>query len=419
MTLRQRRATPERDGVVQRQPESFNIVELVGRIGEYGGGERYVRQLNRLLLDDTASRVHIIYGTGERGARSFEERVGRGVIVHHPLYVPEEAQSSKYISRSLRYGRELLRVCRAEDVDLVHIHFSPFNPISMYSAFLSKLNCVPVILTQHRDVRSFGLSLKTLAMHPIAAVTNRLADKCTGVSLAACAIFKGRWEVIGSVVDTEFFRPDHPDINAEGFIEANKLAGKFVVAVPARFEEGKGQMDLLQALPIVKKKSSGECDPVVVLAGLHNDPAFVSMLRRYATKNGLEDNVRILDLLSQGGVRDMLAASNVFCLPSHTEALPMSIIEASAMAKPVIATRVGGIPEAVVEDETGRNATGLLVDPKNPEQLADAIIALWRNPELAAVMSVNGREFAVNTFSPQQFINRVKGFYYELVSRRS
>lgn len=394
------------------------MIVVAGRISDYGGGERYIRKLNSLLLDDSASRIHVIYGTEDRKAKGYEEPVGKGVIVHHPLYVPEVKQASSYVSRSLRYGRELVKICGSEDVDLVHIHFSPFNPISMSSAFLSRLNRVPVMLTHHRDVHSFGLSLKTLAIHPITAVTERIVDKCTGVSLAACSIFKGKSEVIGSVVDTDFFRPDHPDIDSKGFIERNGLEGKFVVVVPARFEEKKGQMHLLKAVPLVLRESGGECNPCVVLAGLHKDHDFVKSLRDYARVHGLEDNVRILDLLPQDEVRNMLAASNCFCLPSDTEALPLSIIEASAMAKPIIATRVGGNPEAVVEADPGKKATGILVDPQNPAQLALAILTLWQNPELAGQMSENGRDFAVNTYSHEIFLGRVKGFYYDIMHNR-
>ncbi|MFH1789234.1 MAG: glycosyltransferase family 4 protein [Candidatus Altiarchaeota archaeon] len=402
----------------QAQSESFNIVVIAGRISEYGGGERYINKLNSLLLDDSASRIHVIYGTDERGAKSREEPVGKGVIVHHPLYVSEASQASSYVSRSLHYGRELARICGSEDVDLVHIHFSPFNPISLSSALLSRFNRVPVMLTHHRDVRSFGFSLKSLAMRPIAAATTRVANKCTGVSIAACDVFRGHGEVIGSFVDTEFFRPDNPGINAKEFAEAHSLGGKFVVAVPARFEEKKGQMHLLKALPLVKRESGGRCDPCVVLAGLHKDSGFVESLQDYTRAQNLEGNVRILDMLPPEGVRDMLAASNCFCLPSDTEALPLSIIEASAMAKPVIATRVGGSPEAVVEEGPGKKATGILVEPQNPAQLAHAILVLWQNPGLASQLGVNGRGFAVNDYSPDNFLRRVKGFYYELISGR-
>lgn len=413
MTLKHRQH-PQR----QLQPESFNMVVVAGRISDYGGGEKYINKLNSLLLDDSASRIHIIYGTDERGAKTREEPVGKGVIVHHPLYVPEKKQASSYVSRSLRYGREIARICGSEDVDLVHIHFSPFNPISLSSAFLSRLNRVPVMLTHHRDVHSFGLSLKTLAMRPITAVTERIVDKCTGVSLAACGIFKGKSEVIGSVVDTDFFRPDHPDINSKGFVERNGLDGKFVVVVPARFEEKKGQMHLLEAVPLVLRESGGKCNPAVVLAGFHKDHDFVKSLRDYARVQGLEDNVRILDLLPQDEVRNMLAASNCFCLPSDTEALPLSIIEASAMGKPVIVTRVGGCPEAVVEQAAGNKATGIIVEPRSPAQLAHAILTLWQRPELAHEMGDNGRDFSVNTYSAEKFLGRVKGFYYDLISGR-
>ena len=88
-----------------------------------------------------------------------------------------------------------------------------------------------------------------------------------------------------------------------------------------------------------------------------------------------------------------------FVLPSLSEGLPRVLIEAQALGKPVIATRVGGIPELISENENG-----FLVEPKNSEQLAGKIKRLLENPQLSREMGERGKQFARDNFSNKKYI---------------
>jgi glycosyltransferase involved in cell wall biosynthesis len=90
----------------------------------------------------------------------------------------------------------------------------------------------------------------------------------------------------------------------------------------------------------------------------------------------------------------ILHAIDLFVLPSRTEGLPITILEAMAAGRPVVATTVGGIPELVRHGETG-----LLVPPKDPQRLAEAMLALLHGQTSARAMGTAGRALVAASFT--------------------
>lgn len=109
-------------------------------------------------------------------------------------------------------------------------------------------------------------------------------------------------------------------------------------------------------------------------------------------------------------VRDILAACDIFVLPSLTEGLPLTVLEAMAAGKPVVATAVGGIPEVVLDRETG-----FLVPPRKPMPLAKAISFLLLNKEVAIQMGMAGRRRAEEEFNLRRTIGETEKVYDELI----
>jgi glycosyltransferase involved in cell wall biosynthesis len=104
-----------------------------------------------------------------------------------------------------------------------------------------------------------------------------------------------------------------------------------------------------------------------------------------------------------------LAALDLFVLPSLWEGLPYSLLEAMALRKAVVATRVGGVGEVVVPDETG-----ILVPPRDAQALANAMIALLLNPARRATLGQCGRERVEQRFRREEMIACVERLYHEL-----
>ena len=125
-------------------------------------------------------------------------------------------------------------------------------------------------------------------------------------------------------------------------------------------------------------------------------------LRRYVTFHGFRNDVQ--DLLSERGI---------FILSTTTEGLSITLLEAMASGLPIVATRVGGNPEVVIDGETG-----LLVPPKSPREMADAILSLIRDPARAAQMGTAGRTRVEEQFDVRKVAARYETLYREILAAK-
>jgi glycosyltransferase involved in cell wall biosynthesis len=121
---------------------------------------------------------------------------------------------------------------------------------------------------------------------------------------------------------------------------------------------------------------------------------------------GLQRQARFLGTRSD--VPELLALTDVAVLPSLEEGFPNAILEAMAAAKPVVATQVGGIPEAVVHGETG-----LLVPPRDPSALAGAIGRLLDDPGLRTAMGLAGKQRIAERFTFARMVTEMEALYEE------
>ncbi len=103
---------------------------------------------------------------------------------------------------------------------------------------------------------------------------------------------------------------------------------------------------------------------------------------------------------------------NVVAVPSVSEGTPLVVLEAMAAGVPVVASRVGGIPDQI---RPGRE--GILVPPGDPKALSEALLGLLRDPERARRMGEAGRLRAATEFSHENMVRRVEGIYRDALTR--
>jgi glycosyltransferase involved in cell wall biosynthesis len=218
----------------------------------------------------------------------------------------------------------------------------------------------------------------------------RLAEKARAAAFVACVsdftrsqlmlfLEEDHWPNLALVrcgVDPQQFRPQEA---AAGAPEGGN--GPVRVLAVGRLVGGKGFALLLDALHALVQRGR---DVALTLVG---DGPSRERLHAQAARLGLADRVEWVGALGQDEIRERYARADVFCLPSFAEGVPVVLMEAMAMAVPVVATRIAGIPE-LVED----GASGLLVTPGRADELADALGALVDDAGLRARLGAAGRE---------------------------
>ena len=186
-------------------------------------------------------------------------------------------------------------------------------------------------------------------------------------------------------------------------LTGRQLCRPVIVSI-GRISPEKGQMDLVEALGIVRAQG-GKVSAILVGDG----PDRARVWERVC-ELGLQDSVSLTGYLSNP--ERVLEEADLMVLPSHTEGLPNVVLEALAMQVPVLATSVGGTPEIVTEGETGR-----LVPPRSPEALAAAIRAFLTDPRPYKRMAEQGRTLVQEQFDFKTRTRRLESIYAELVSQ--
>jgi glycosyltransferase involved in cell wall biosynthesis len=171
-----------------------------------------------------------------------------------------------------------------------------------------------------------------------------------------------------------------------------------VVGIVANLREMKGHLDVLAALPELRRRHPGI---VFVFAG---KDASGGEIQRQARALGVDSAIRFPGFVSD--VPGLLGALDIFCLPSHWEGLPVSIIEAMHAGLAIIATRVGGIPELITH---GRE--GILIPPRDPAALADAVDELATNWAKRTSLGRAALQRAITDFTVSTMARRMETIY--------
>lgn len=288
------------------------------------------------------------------------------------------------------------------DVQVCHSAAAAFCGIPCVLAKIK--NKTPYLLTEHGvyireqylslSQRGYSSYLNTFLIrliHSITALNFHYADQVSPV----CE-YNTRWEkrfgvdpknikVIYNGVDKSIFTPSR---------EISKNKAPTVVSL-ARIDPIKDILSLIEAAEIVKEKIP---DVKFIVYGSVSVPKYFDECKQKVIDLKLSET-----FIFAGHTNDIASAyksGDMVALSSISEAFPYSVVEAMMVGKPVIATDVGGIKEAIGE-------CGIVVSPRQPEKMASGIIRLLEDPELRATLGEEGRQRALNYFT----IGKVMGHY--------
>jgi len=189
--------------------------------------------------------------------------------------------------------------------------------------------------------------------------------------------------------------------------ESRKKPEKLILLSVGRLVEEKGHQYALQAIKIFQEKNPGIKFRYRIVGG----GPLEGVLRELAEQLSLSEIVEFCGPASHERVLQYLMESDIFIHPSISEAFGLSIIEAQALGLPVVATRVGGIPEAVLDEQTG-----YLVPERDSRALAEKIQYLAEHPEIRREMGRRGREYVRNNYDIRELNRRLEDIFLEMLS---
>jgi glycosyltransferase involved in cell wall biosynthesis len=356
----------------------------------FGGAERML--LTVLAGTDRRRWRPVLFHHGDAGVAPLVEGA-------RALGVPTRCVPRMRDQRGVMELPRFVRAVRAERPAVFHAHLT--WPLRCAHALVgARLAGVPaVVATQQlfRAIRSRRVAwrhrLLSASVDRYVAVSHDMAHALQPV----CVRGARHVTVIHNAVEAESFAAGAPGATAPA-LPAGRSSLPVVLTL-ARLDAQKGLDHLLAATALVPNAT-------FIVAG---DGPRRDQLEALARELGVADRVRFV------GYRDdvpaLLAGCDLYVLPSLFEGLPVSLLEAMAAGKPVVATAVRGTDEAVLD-----GATGLLVPPRDPVALAAAIRTVLADPALARRLAEAGRERARREFSAGRMVEQVMELYDELLS---
>lgn len=366
---------------------------------EYGGSER---QLCELVtgLDRRLFAPHICCLLG--GGPLVDTLAVHGIpvtVLNNPA--PDHMRKGRLALLHMAQVGMLARLMKRSRPDIVHA----ILPVAcLVSGLAARCAGVPVLVTGRRSLRHYRRG--RFRLRTVENAVNRWTDAVVANSEAV----RGdalRWERLdprkmhviynGVRIPT---RGSPPEWRA---LIGRDIAGP-VVCMVANFAPFKGHADFIAAAARVAEHVPRA---VFVLVG---DGKLRPEIERGVQETGCAGNFVLLG--SRPDAAEIMASADIVALASHEEGFPNVVLEAMACAKPVVATKVGGVPEAV-ED----GVTGLLVPPHDPRAMADALARLLGNAEEAREMGRRGRERVCKRFTVERMVHEYEELYRALLAR--
>lgn len=352
----------------------------------------FVHNLTKHLIS-RGNRVTVI----TRGNMLGDEKLGfEGAEVIRASFLPI------YPFHIYLHSLHLERLVRNAGFDIIHVH-SPLCPAVDTGS--------PVVTTVHTtvwkgarmveliDLLSLGIKLHMSISYHIEKKLFKTSDLITTVSMEVARelevydIALDKVLCVGNGVDPEYFQPNG-DGRREGY-----------VLYVGRLSHRKGLLDLVSCA-----KQTISIAPEIKFLIVGSGPLH-RRLKFLIRKLGMENSVRIFGYVNKEALLKLYQQASVFVLPSLHEGLPTVLLEAMACSTPVVATAAGGTKEVITN-----GVNGILVPPKQPGLLSDAILRIIRNDELASTLAYNARRTVQEKYSFEIIADRILDSYSSIIA---
>jgi glycosyltransferase involved in cell wall biosynthesis len=369
--------------------KKINIAQVIYGL-KYGGAEKLLIPLST-KVDSERFRVMVIALTC---GGPLEEQLRRSNI------------DVRVLRRDGRFSLfdlfRLVRLIKEQEIDIIHTHLQNAD---IWAGLAAKFCGVKHISTFHgvyfkiSILESMKQKLRVILPHKIIAVSHHTANYCI-VQLKAKS---EKVVVVHNGVDISKFQ-SVLDIDFKRR-ELGIAQDKTVLASFGRLEIEKGHRCLIEAIAHLKNVYS-KINLVVLIVG---EGSLKQKLMKMSMELGLNEIVRFLG--DRRDVAELLEITDIVVNPSLSEGLPLSCLEAMAAGKPVVATRVGGMPELIKDKENG-----LLVESGDPARLARGILDLIEDKDLAKRLALKAKDSTRTDFSIDKMLVQTSQLYESLIN---
>jgi len=354
-----------------------------------GGGERHLSDLAHGLID----RGHEVF-VALRPHTALTDELG---------LVSKESITTLPLRNSLdvNSARQLARLVRKNDIQIVHAHMARDYPLAAYAARRNPET--RLILTRHVLFPLNRLHRITLAKASrIIAVSHAVASQLRAIKVAAAE----KITVVLNGINASRFALAREQFDRQAFLQRWKLPEQcMLVGTVGELTPLKGQQDFLRAAAQISKQIPG-CN--FVIAGIDHSPdgRNEAQIERLIDELGLRERVRRVMWLDDLALAQLYCAFDVFVSASHTESFGLVIVEAMASRTAVVATATEGALEIIRAGETG-----LLTPIGNPNELAAEIQLLLKDKTTRLRLAEAAQQDVAERFSVERMVEETEKIY--------
>ena len=363
------------------------VVLVISKM-DIGGAEKVFYDLAEGLSLDIGYRLTVVclYGQGRLGDRL----AAKGVEIH------ENILKDKFDAAGIFRLADMLRD-KAPDI-LYIAGQAVTQAVCLAAGIFAKIPLKVIGFHSHNLVRRSWIKSLTDKL----SISSADYITCVSESQKKHLVFDKRAQsekikVIYNGVDTKIFKPSAGNRHACSLPD-----NSIVIGAVGSLRKEKGFDILIEAMPEVLKNYP---DAFFVIAGEGKER---NELEKMALDLKVNPSIRFLG--ERQDISNIIPMFDIACSSSRTENFPLSILEYMACAKPVVATKVGGVPEMVKD---GFN--GITVDTESPEALAKAIVYLINNKELRKTISTDARKTVEENFTVEKMVQNYKDFFREIL----
>ncbi|MFH0843996.1 MAG: glycosyltransferase family 4 protein [Pseudomonadota bacterium] len=365
----------------------------------YGGAQRLLVLLAEWTPKETYKTIICALQANQEIKKQIESRGVRVVCFNRPR--PRIIDPHLLLGYIYHNVKDIIRICRLEKVHVIHCHLSDAEFIGILAGFLFGAERIistvhyPNLLPTRRsgDIRNGLRWLATKMIYRWADFIIAVSEDVARQLRKVFGINEQKVRIIVNGIDVESF--SRTPVSGELRTALGLGPRDRILTTVARLMPPKGHTYLIAAIPqLIKRFASLK----LLLVG---DGELKEQLIRQTEDLGLSDAIRFLG--NREDVPDILALTEIFVLPSLWEGTSLALLEAMAMAKPIVATNVPG-NRAIIEHKKN----GYLIPSEDPDSLAEAISYLLEHVDLAARYGKKAYELVRDRFDIRQTVSQLE-----------